>query len=299
MDRRRLIMAENWDRDDQEKTSDSSGSSTNRWLIIALFAMVVATGIAFGYGYHQQGAVNELTSRNTELSSNVNQMQGQLDQLTSKLNEVSAAQAAAAAAAQTRTTPAGAPRRAADDKRLKQLQAQLVEQQKQLKDTQDSIAQARSELEGNLSSTRDELNGSIALTHEELVELQKRGERDFFEFDLAKSKQFQHAGPIMLSLRGADAKHKRFDLAMIVDDNQMDKKRVNLFEPIWIHTENASQPVQVVVNKIEKNHVHGYVSAPKYRPSQSGTGATGSPDIIPPADQNSAPVVPMMRRPRP
>lgn len=288
---------ENWEKDDKEQVQASPGSRANRWLIAGILALLVTAGLAFGYGYRQQATVSELATHNSQMSSNVSQLQGQIEQLTAKLNEVSAAQAAAASASQARSTPAGAQRRAADDKRLKQLQAQLAEQQKQLKDTQDSVAQTRSDLEGNLSSTRDELNGSIAKTHEELVELQRRGERDFFEFDLSKSKQFQHTGPLLLSLRGADAKHKRFDLAMIVDDNQMEKKRVNLFEPIWIHTENTSQPVQVVVNKIEKNHVHGYVSTPKYKPSEQGIGGAKSPESGTPTGKDTSGNVPGILRP--
>src|SRR5262249_9800756 len=120
---------------------------------------------------------------------------------------------------------------------------------------------------------------SIAKTHEELVVLAKRGERSYFEFDLEKSKQFQRFGPVTLSLRKADTKHKSFDLQMIVDDNTLTKKKVNLYEPIWIHTENESQPVQVVVNRIDKSHVHGYVSAPKYKPSE--LVSTSTPAVTP------------------
>jgi hypothetical protein len=109
-----------------------------------------------------------------------------------------------------------------------------------------------------------------------LVALAKRGERSYFEFDLTKSKQFQRVGPVTLSLRKADTKHKSFDLQMIVDDNRLTKKSVNLYEPIWIHTENESQPVQIVVNKVEKNLVHGYVSAPKYKPSELAVSSTGA-----------------------
>ena len=43
-----------------------------------------------------------------------------------------------------------------------------------------------------------------------------------------KAKQFQRIGPITLSLRRADTKHKNYDIEMIVDDNQMGKKKVNL-----------------------------------------------------------------------
>jgi hypothetical protein len=179
-----------------------------------------------------------------------------------------------------RSTPA--------DKRYKQLQAQLEEQQKQLKDTQDQAAKNRADLEGNINSTRDELNGSIAKTHEELVALAKRGERSYFEFDLSKSKQFQRVGPLTLSLRKADNKHKSYDVEMIVDDNQLSKKKVNLYEPIWLHTENESQPVQVVVNKIDKNEVHGYVSAPKYRPSELAASGANAAAVTPVSEHPQA-----------
>src|SRR6266571_4510954 len=236
-------------------------------------------------------------------NATINEMQGQLNTVTSKLNEVTAAQQAAAAAAE-QAKAAHAPgakaaagkRTAAESKRLKELQAKLDDQQKQLKDTQDLVAKNRADLEGNLSSTKDELNGSIAKTHEELVALAKRGERSYFEFDLTKSKQFQRVGPLTLALRKADAKRKSYDLQMVIDDNQLTKKNVNLYEPIWIHTENESQPVQVVVNRVSKNLVHGYVSAPKYKASEltaiSTTGATVTPVADHPQVPDQNPEIP-------
>jgi hypothetical protein len=216
-------------------------------------------------------------------------LQGQLNTVTAKMNDMETAQqaqqaAAAQAAAQKKGHPGAqtaARRGTSADKRYKQLQSQLEDQQKQLKDTQDLVAKNRADLEGSLSSTKDELNGSIAKTHEELVALQKRGERNYFEFDLSKSKQFQRFGPLTLSLRHTDTKHMNYDLNMVVDDNQLSKKHVNLYEPIWIHTESEGQPVQVVVNKISKNFVHGYISAPKYRPSELATSASGAATLTP------------------
>ena len=38
---------------------------------------------------------------------------------------------------------------------------------------------------------------------------------------------------------------------------------------------DSGQPVQLVVQSITKNHIHGYVSEPKYRASEL---AAGSPD---------------------
>jgi hypothetical protein len=242
------------------------------------------------------------------------QMQGQLNAVTAKLNELTAPQAspqppatsveppdatapgstadnsAKTPEAASTSTPAAvkpapskphaAKRRApVVDKKYVQLQAQLAEQEKKLKETQDEVAKNRSDLEGTINSTRDDLNGSIAKTHDELVVLEKRGERSYFEFDLTKEKQFQRVGPLTLSLRKTDTKHKSYDVAMIVDDNELQKKKVNLYEPIWIHTESDGQPVQIIVNRIDKDTVHGYISAPKYKSSE--LAATSSASVTP------------------
>jgi hypothetical protein len=287
-------MQEHDEINQHESGMEAGATSTNRWLVIAIVVLLGVAGVALGYGYRQQMLVGHLTAQQTVADSTISQMQGQLSAVNSKLNEMTTAQqqqaqaqaqtqaqadAAKQSGKKTAAGPAqtGARRTTTTDKRYKQLQSQLAEQQKQLKDTQDQVAKNRADLEGNINSTRDELNGSIAKTHEELVVLEKRGERSYTEFDLMKAKQFQRIGPITLSLRRADTKHKNYDIEMIVDDNQMGKKKVNLYEPIWIHTENESQPVQIVVNRIEKNLVHGYVSAPKYKPSElAASGAAGT-----------------------
>jgi hypothetical protein len=296
-------MEENLESNQNGHTKEALSLTANRWLLVAVVVLIVGAGLAFGYGYRQQIMASHLAAQASVANATINDMQGQLNTVTAKLNDMLAAQQAAAAAAAQKKAPgaqanaAGAKsvagkRSAAENKRLKELQARIDEQQKQLKDTQDQVAKNRADLEGNLNSTRDELNGSIAKTHEELVALAKRGERSYFEFDLTKSKQFQRVGPLTLALRRTDTKHKNFNLDMIVDDNRLTKKNVNLYEPIWIHTENDAQPVQVVVNKVEKNLVHGYVSAPKYKPSElavSSSASTGTPTVTPVVAHPQAP----------
>lgn len=292
-------------RDDkrQEPLQQSTGGRQSGWLVGAIGVLVIITACALVYGYRQQASVSQLASHNAEMTSAFNTMQDQVSTLTSKLNEVTAAQAAASAASapnnasgQPAEVSAAAKRRAAAQaKRLKQMQTQLDDQGKQLKDTQDSLAQARTDLEGNLNSTREELNGSIARTHEELVALAQRGERNYYEFDVTKSKSFQRTGPISVSLRKADPKHRSFDMMLLVDDNALSKRNVDLYEPIWISSE--SEQLQIVVNKVDKNHVHGYVSAPKYpqarvvSTSASGPGAQSNGGTgISPSDGDHSPV---------
>jgi flagellar motility protein MotE (MotC chaperone) len=269
-------MEEGQERMDMDRNEEMPATQVKRWLAAVAVVLILAAGMSMAYIYHQQSLFRQLSAHDEQMNATISELRNQTEGLAAKLNEMTAAQQAAAA---TANAPAGskktaAKRQQAVDKRYKQLQAQLDDEKKQLKETEDEVAKNRSDLEGSLSSTRDELNGSIARTHEELVVLAKRGERSYFEFDLTKAKQFQRVGPITLSLRRVDAKHKNYDLQMVVDDNQLTKKRVNLYEPVWIHTENESQPVQVVVNRIERNLVHGYVSAPKYKNSELATSLT-------------------------
>lgn len=283
------------------ETSGNAGSDVpalierKRWLIDFILVLVVAM-LAFGYGYQQQLKVRRLAAQESVANETINDLQRQLNSMADKMNNVVSAQQAAADAAAESTRKKTA-KGAVVDKRYQQLETRLTQQQRQLKETQDLVAKNRSELEGSLNSTRDELNGSIARTHEELVALARRGERSYFEFDLERSKQFQRFGPLPLSLRKTDTKRNTFDMALIVDDNQLMKKKVNLYEPIWIHTENGSQPVQVVVNRITKNVVHGYVSAPKYKPSElAAMGPSSGNPAAPPQNTGGEPTKPEPKR---
>jgi uncharacterized coiled-coil protein SlyX len=268
---RRRVMEEGREPNRMETEAAASSSHATRWLAIGVVALIAALGLTLGYVYRQQTNANRIVSHESEMSATISQMQTQIDSLTAKLNQATAPPAPSAAAAHPRASRATPRRRTATENgRLKDLQAVLADQQKQLKDTQDQVARTRSDFEARLNSTRDDLNGSIARTHDELVALEQKGERNYYEFDLWKSKQFEHAGPVMISLRKTDAKHKHYDLAMVVDDNQLSKKNVNLYEPVWINGSDMQQ-LQLVVNRVDKNHVHGYVSAPKYNQPVSFT----------------------------
>jgi hypothetical protein len=281
-----MDAAHNDDRNEERterKWEDRAPATTTRWLVILAVVFLAAAIFGGGYAYQQSMATSDLTLQNQSLRSTIDQMRGQIGTLTAKLDQMAAPPPAHVPAAGTpaarRKASAGS---VTQDQRMKQVQSQLAEQRKQLKETQEQIASAKSDLESKLGSTRDELNDSIARTHEELVGLEKRGERNYYEFDLSKSKNFQREGPIQISLRKADSKHQSYDLMMLVDDHQLSKKKVDLYEPIWLHQTDLPQPVQVVVNRIDKDHIHGYVSAPKYKESELAANVAQ-----PPADMTS------------
>lgn len=258
----------------REEDAQDHRSHTSSWLAAAIVILVIALGLTVGYIYQQQNNAKALLTRDSNMSATLSQMQNQIDGLTAKLNQAPAAAPAPATSTQAGESAAAVRRQsAATSKRVKAMQAALAEQQKQLKDTQDQVAQARSDFTTGLNSTRDDLSGSIARTHDELVALEQRGERNYVEFDITKAKHFQKEGPLMVSLRKADPKHKRYDLALIVDDNQLSKKNINLYEPVWVSGADREQ-VQLVVNRVDKDHIHGYVSAPKYAQSASFTNVS-------------------------
>ncbi|MCU1274242.1 MAG: hypothetical protein JWO48_1673 [Bryobacterales bacterium] len=256
------------------------------YLLVTILAGAALISSAYLYREKRQG--RELAATNQNLNVTLAQLQSRLQDLTQRMDELRSGPAQVVPIArpqQAKARPAKpakvvAPRTPPrEDPRFKKLEGQLSEQQKQLASTREDLNKTRDDLSGALNNTRDELSGSIARTHEDLVALQKRGERNYYEFELNKSKQFQRVGPVRLSLRKADTKHKRFDVNLFVDDNELQKKSVNLYETIWINTGDRPQPMELVVNQITKDHIQGYLSEPKYKKSELSqtAGATRQP----------------------
>lgn len=275
--------------DPVDRTEQRVSSPRPGWPVYLLLAVLAGAVLISGaYLYRERRQTEELTATNRSLNATLVQFENRLQDLTQRLDERKATPAPVAPV--TRSQPAKsrpvkasqtAARRTAprDDPRFQELKGQLSDQQKALASTREDLNKTRDELSGALNNTRDELSGSIARTHDELVALQKRGERNYYEFELNKSKQFQRVGPLRLALRKADTKHKRFDMNLFVDDNQLEKKGVNLYETIWINTGDHPQPMELVVNQITKDHIQGYLSEPKYKKSDlsQSAGATAQP----------------------
>ncbi|UWZ86552.1 hypothetical protein [Occallatibacter riparius] len=231
-------------------------------------AAVVLGGSLGGYAIHEHNTAKALADKNQQTTSQLNDTKKELTDLTSKVNML-VARADTQPAAAPEAAPAAQPARPSakrpsagvhQESRYKKLQAQLDAQGKAIQDTQNALAGTQ----GDLVNTRTELTGSIAHTHEELVLLQKRGERNYIEFDINKSKDFQHKGPLGLRLKKANVKHQYADMELIVDDRNLSQKHINLYQPSMFYTPDSPQPVEIVINGISKDHIHGYVSAPKY-----------------------------------
>ncbi len=274
----------------------------------AIVIVVLIAGMAVGYGWLQHNAVQQLASERGDLSASLNQAKSQVDELTAKVNALSAAQQqeeAARVQAEAVKTEAVKNEQAApptseaphhrkhhvanrsanvDDPRWQKVQQQLGDQQKELTDSQKQIAetqanleQAKADLNGNLESAKTELGGNIARTHDELVALEKKGERNYYEFSFEKSPSYHHTGPLSIALRKADSKHGYCDLKLLVDDREISQKHVNLYEAVSLHPEGDTQPIELVINRIDKDSIKGYVSEPKYHAPRQAAAPAAAP----------------------
>ena len=236
--------------------------STITFPLIPIFLVLVLVVGAVAYSLHERSVAKKLAADNNAMSATLNATRDQVNALSAKMSALEAPPAAepatkpAAMVFHRPLTAAVARRRMrrVEDPRWKKMQGQLDEQGRQIDATRQ-----------DLTSTRTELQGSIAKTHDDLVLLEKKGERNYYEFDLDKSGQFQRQGPISIRLRKANTKHDYADLELLVDDAKVSKKHVNVYEPVVFYPADEKVPVEIVINAVSKNHIHGYVSAPKYR----------------------------------
>jgi hypothetical protein len=266
---------------------DSSHSFLSKGSIAGAAAGVLCLVFA-GYALHEHRLSENLATQNEQLVTSLDANRAQLDQLSATVNAMAARETQPQPAPQPAAAPVANPakhsalhrvaraHRRADDARFKKMQSQLDAQGKEIEDTR-----------SDLTSTRTELTGSIAKTHGELVLLEKKGERNYYEFDISKSKQFQHDGQVGIRLRKANTKHQFADLELMVDDRDLSQKHVNLYQPIMFYTPDSPQPVELVINNITKDHIHGYVSVSKYRQSEL-TAMANANDQANPNDASQA-----------
>ena len=129
--------------------------------------------------------------------------------------------------------------------------------------TRTDLANSRSAMSKEINDVRDSLGRQIAHNADELSVLKRRGERDYFEFDLRKTKDMARVAGIRLQLTKTDPKARRYDVTLQVDDNKLQKKGQLINEPIQLNVGKDRARYELIVNFIDKDHIRGYISTPK------------------------------------
>jgi len=271
------------------------------WVPAALGAGLIALA---GFSFYQYSQVNNLRQEvaenqtksaadiQSQLAAQNSALQGTVSDLQSKLSD---------AQQQTSQSLAGvreSARRQADNaasKVQKTLEQKSAEQQEavnaELAGVKNAASDAASKIDGvgasvetvktDLASTKavadktasdlqrasgdmGVMSGLIATNGKEIQELRARGDRNIYEFTIAKKSGMQKVGDIQMRLTKSDPKHNRFTMVVMADDKFVEKRDKTTNEPVQFYaTQGSRTPYEVVVNEVGKDTIKGYLATPK------------------------------------
>jgi len=161
------------------------------------------------------------------------------------------------------------------DNRLGSLTGTVDEVKVDVEETKSRLQETISDL----SSVKGDLgvqSGLIATNSGELNVLRELGERNYYEFDLTKSKEPQRVGSIQIKLKKVDQKRNKFTVDIWADDKRIEKKNKTLLEPVQFYVIGSRQPYELVVNKLDKNRIVGYLATPKVKQRRPATTSAAS-----------------------
>jgi hypothetical protein len=117
-------------------------------------------------------------------------------------------------------------------------------------------------LADTLGLTRTRFGTLIARNHDEIAALRRLGERDYFEFTVRRH-QAVRVGGVGVYLKKTNVKHHLFNLDLMVDDVWLNKKGRTINEPIFFSESGSRAFCELVVNRVDKGEITGYISTPK------------------------------------
>ncbi|MGB2673267.1 MAG: hypothetical protein WA829_04065 [Candidatus Acidiferrum sp.] len=291
-----------------EESYRYESSGTPRW-IAALFVVLFVAVAALGYvGY---SGISRLEQNLAKEQDNNKVLTAQLEQANSRLADLKGhievteqkmgMTVAELAQAKSRAEAIRKEQVDSDQKLTAQLSQVKKESQDQIGAVATEVGGAKKDIEATKNDlevtkgklervTGDEgvMSGLIAKNHDDLEELRRRGDRNYYEFSLTKSKHGQKVGPIQLTLTKTDPKKSKYTVSVLVDDRTIEKKDKTAGEPVQFYVKGASRmaPYEIVVFDVTKNQATGYLSTPK------DAGAAPAAAATPAAPPAAAPTKP-------
>lgn len=252
-------------------------SNAGKWILLVLALLYVLGSIYFVFNYR---------SRLEKLERSQIARSAQLAALEKRVAEAQAASDAIASEVgmtkkqlADRTAELRTQQRAAVSRLAKEQQEQLSKVSGQVGEVATAVGAAKSDIaytKNDLEATKARLDsmrgdmgvmsGLIANTRGDLELLKHKGDRNYYEFTLDKSKQSTPVSTISLQLKKTDPKRNKFTMNVMADDRTIEKKDRTANEPIQFYTGRDHMLYEMVVWTVQKNRVTGYLSTPKTAP---------------------------------
>lgn len=265
----------------QESYHYDGSVGTPRWIAVLFVLLIIALG-ALGYvGYTAQSRIEAtlakaqdqsrlLTAQLDQANSRLADLKGHIDVTEQKMHMTQAE----LANARSRAESIRKDQMAADQK----LAGELTESNQKILAVATEVGGARKDIDAtrtDLEATKGRLehatgdmgvmSGLIAHNRDDLEELRRRGDRNYYEFKITKSKAPQRVGPVQVTLNKTDQKKSKYTVTVFVDDRSIEKKDRTAGEPVQFYVKGSSRmpPYEFVVFDVGKNQITGYLSTPK------------------------------------
>src|SRR5215475_6586735 len=278
-------------------------SGTPRWIAVLFGVLFVALAAMGFFGYTAQSRMSQdltktedankqLLQRLDQANASLADLKGHLEVTEEKLGLTTAE----LAKAKSRAESIRKEQVAADQK----LSTQLVQAQKEneeklgvvttdLGGAKKDIENTRNDLEatkGKLERANGDMgvmSGLIARNHDDLEDLKRRGERNYYEFTIPKTKTAQRVGPVQIALNKVDQKKSRYTMTVYADDKSIEKRDKTAGEPVQFYVKGSSRmaPYELVVFDVGKNQITGYLSTPKETGANAAPAAAAAPAAKP------------------
>jgi uncharacterized protein (DUF2141 family) len=148
-----------------------------------------------------------------------------------------------------------------------------------LKNVDTKVGGVRTDLDTtreDLKMARSEMGTLIARNHDEIDQLRRLGEREYVEFTISGKNKPQKVGNVTVELKGVNQKRNQYSVVMTVEDKQFQKKNRAMNEPVFFYITGTRLPQELVINKVGKDQISGYVSIPKANTQQTASTSSSS-----------------------
>jgi multidrug efflux pump subunit AcrA (membrane-fusion protein) len=268
-----------------EESFHYEDTGTPRWITVVF--VVLFLGVA-AVGYFGHSAQARLENDLAKQQDQNKMLSTQLDQANSRMADLKAQlEITEQKVGMTRTELAQTKSRAEAIRKEQvesdqKLTTELTQVQKESNEKIGAVATDVSGAKKDIEVTRNDLeatkgkldratgdmgvmSGLIARNRDDLEELKRRGDRNYFEFTLTKTKTPQRVGPVQMNLTKADPKKSKYTLTVFVDDRAIEKRDKTAGEPVQFYVKGASRmaPYELVVFDVGKDRATGYLSTPK------------------------------------
>jgi DNA repair exonuclease SbcCD ATPase subunit len=262
---------------------DSVG--TPRWITV-LFAILIAGVAVLAYAGHSVQTRLEqelskadeqnkiLTAQLEQANTRIADLKGQVEVTSQKVGMTQAE----LAEARSRAESIRKQQAASDQKLSEEISANQKENEEKIGAVATDVSGAKKDIEStrtDLDATKTRLDratgdmgvmsGLIARNHDDLEELKRKGDRNYYEFTIQKSKNAQRVGPVQIALNKTDQKKSKYTMTVLADDKSIEKKDKTAGEPVQFYVKGSARlaPYEIVVFDVTKNQITGYLATPK------------------------------------